>query len=249
MKFLNALVLLAATALAALHTGEERSASQTPSPASAPTAPPSAVPTHNGQPVSGGQNAITYPLGDKDIKAGEPLTIKWSHNYGDKVTLTLRKGGDQNNLDALVDIAKNVDNSGSFTWTPPKELEGAGDYAIEIVSGDAANYSPKFKIDSNGSGLSTTKSAASNTAKETKTSSKTSSSSAPKKTDDSAEDEDEDDDDKEDSKTESESASSTASAARSTSSAAPDDSDSGVAQVRSPLALVVCVVAAVAYFH
>lgn len=52
-------------------------------------------------------------------------------------------------------IAEKYPNQGAFIWTPPTELEGANDYAIQILSEEplTSNYSPRFRIESNGKGL------------------------------------------------------------------------------------------------
>lgn len=72
-----------------------------------------------------------------------------SPNYGDSVTLNLRKGNDVNNLALDSKIAAGIPNSGSYTWTVPKSLDGTT-YAIEIISGNAANYSPQFEVNATG---------------------------------------------------------------------------------------------------
>lgn len=52
-------------------------------------------------------------------------------------------------------IAEDYPNQGAFIWTPPTELEGANDYAVQILSENplTSNYSPRFRIESNGKGL------------------------------------------------------------------------------------------------
>jgi len=99
-------------------------------------------------------NPIRAPLGDTTLKAGEAFTITWSPNAGSEVSLILRKG-ESGSLDTLEVIADKLPNNGAFIWIPSTELEGASDYAIQVVSEDplTSNYSPRFKIDSNGAGL------------------------------------------------------------------------------------------------
>ncbi|TGZ77928.1 hypothetical protein EX30DRAFT_366340 [Ascodesmis nigricans] len=111
---------------------------------------PAAVPSASGAPaLSTGANPITFPLGDEAIKAGESITITWTPTYGSKVDLNLRKGKDPNNLDFESAITSDLTNSGSFTWTVPKGLDGYT-FAIEIISGNAANYSPQFEVNATG---------------------------------------------------------------------------------------------------
>lgn len=50
---------------------------------------------------------------------------------------------------------ENLPNNGAFLWTPSPQLAGDEDYAIQIVSSDplTSNYSPQFKIESDGEGI------------------------------------------------------------------------------------------------
>ncbi|KAA8914981.1 Ser-Thr-rich glycosyl-phosphatidyl-inositol-anchored membrane family-domain-containing protein [Sphaerosporella brunnea] len=206
----------------------------------AATTVPAAVPTTSGDPLSGGANPIRAPLGNVPLVAGDPFTIMWTANYGNTVTLILRQGSDSNNLATVVEIATNIPNSGSFTWTPSKDLKGGSDYAIQIIAGASTNYSPKFEIKSDGKGVgtqtaSTTKS--SSTATSTSTSASKSSSTA------------------------SASATKSASASGSTASTTPSSTSAPITAITdsakgaagkissSPLALVLCIFASLMYFH
>jgi len=222
MRFLKSLLLFASVVLAVPQT------------ATAPPTPTAPSTGSTNAPVSGATNPITYPLGDQPIEAGKAITIKWDPTYGDKLDLVLRRG-DSDNLDTI-DIAKGIPNSGSYTWTPPKQLEAGSDYAIQITAGSATNYSPKFEVSSDGKGLSTTASA-----KSTPTPTPSSKSST----------------DDESSSTE-KSSSTASSEEESSPSATPTtgspikpaaDNNSSANVVRSPLALLVGVVAALAYFN
>jgi len=108
--------------------------------------------------VSAGDNPFHAPLGDAVLTAGQAYTITWTPTSATLVTLTLRKGADEKNLPTLEVIADNLPNNGAFIWVPATQLAGGDDYAIEISSDTpvTTNYSPKFKIDSNGKGFTTT---------------------------------------------------------------------------------------------
>ncbi|KAF8542971.1 Ser-Thr-rich glycosyl-phosphatidyl-inositol-anchored membrane family-domain-containing protein [Trichophaea hybrida] len=190
-------------------------------------------------PVSGSANAITAPLGDTPLVAGKPYTIKWSHNFGDKVTLRLRKGDDSNNLDNVLTIVSDTSNDGEYTWTPPTQLDAGKNYAIEIVANGSANYSPKFEIDSNGSGVSSSK--ASSSAKPTKSGSEYPSSSAKPSASASGS--------AEPSSSASATSTDSSSSAAQTSITAPNEPKSAAGRMSSPLALVLCIVASLVYFH
>lgn len=120
--------------------------------------------------VSG--NPISAPTAGDVVTAGEPVTIVWNPTSEGEVTLVLRKG-DSNALETLDTIAEDIDNSGTYTWTPSDDLVASDDYAIEIRWGDdedyESNYSPKFVVDSDVTEASSTTSAATSTATETAT--------------------------------------------------------------------------------
>ncbi|KAF2427522.1 hypothetical protein EJ08DRAFT_680898 [Tothia fuscella] len=93
------------------------------------------------------------------ISAGAPVTIKWQPNTQGTISLQLRWGAAQN-LEQGTTIVSGIPNSGSYTWTPPKELKAGADYAIQITdSTGQTNYSPQFSIASTGNGLSATSTA------------------------------------------------------------------------------------------
>lgn len=91
-------------------------------------------------------NPITVPAARQITPAGSPLDIKWEPTTSGKVSLTLWKGA-QTNLQNITNIAENIDNSGSYTWTPPKSLDKAADYAIKLDAADGSfQYSSQFEI-------------------------------------------------------------------------------------------------------
>ncbi|RPA74332.1 hypothetical protein BJ508DRAFT_418679 [Ascobolus immersus RN42] len=246
MKFFGSALFAVAT-LASIVSGQQNNV---PGTATAPPAA-SATPTGSAGVSDGlGDNPLSAPTAGDEFKAGKPVTIVWKPTTEGTITLRLRKG-DSNNLDTIQDITKDVPNTGTFTWTPSTKLEGDEDYAIEIIpaSGEP-NYSPKFALDSNGSGLSS-----SSTATTLSTSTKTSTSAKPTETDD------EDDEDKDDDATTTTSKSSTKTTTSDASSKTDDDApvqeddddvpnaNSGAGISSSPMALVLCLAAAVAYLN
>lgn len=133
---------------------------------------PAPVPSASGAPeLSSSTNPITSPLGDKVLKAGEKFEITWIPTYGSTVSLTLRAGSDSNNLDKVGSIVGSTTNDGAYTWTIPADLEEREDYAIEIIAGNTANYSPRFEISKTGEHVEhTTTKSTSSTAKPSSTS-------------------------------------------------------------------------------
>jgi hypothetical protein len=135
----------------------------------------------------------------------------------------------------------NIPNTGSFTWTPSKDLKGDDDYAIQIIAGASTNYSPKFEIKSEGKGLeASTSSTSTKTSSASKTATSTEASTATSET-----------------ASASESAEASASAEESTVpssteepiTAVTDPATGAAGKMSSPLALVLCIVASLVYFH
>lgn len=78
--------------------------------------------------------------------AGVPITLKWSDAAG-PVTITLMNGPIGNLKD--VQTITSGQSSGSFTWTPPKDIP-TDVYALKITDGASTNYSPQFNYVGNG---------------------------------------------------------------------------------------------------
>jgi hypothetical protein len=128
--------------------------------------------------AAAGLNAFITPATSEVVKAGKTYPIAWKNDGGKTVTITLRKG-DSKNLDTLEDIARQVENTGKFTWTPAGDLEKGADYALQIKDDESGeiNYTGLFSIDSDVAPSDKPKSTT--TAKSTTTSSSSSSSSSP----------------------------------------------------------------------
>ncbi|PBP26211.1 hypothetical protein BUE80_DR002829 [Diplocarpon rosae] len=95
------------------------------------------------------QNPFTFTELNS-VTAGQSFTITWAPSTGstDTVTLLLRQG-DEKDLGTVETIAANIQNTGSYVWTPSTSLVNGGDYAFEIVDNgntDIVNYSNQFNI-------------------------------------------------------------------------------------------------------
>jgi len=100
--------------------------------------------------AAAGLNAFIEPAPAQVIEAGKAFSITWKPDGGKTVTITLRKG-DSKNLDFLEDIARQVENTGSLSWTPAGDLAKDVDYALQIkddASGEI-NYTGLFSVNSN----------------------------------------------------------------------------------------------------
>lgn len=118
-------------------------------------------------------NPISQPTIGEVVVAGKPYTIVWDPSGEDEpVTLVLRKGA-TNNLDTLDTIAENIENKGTYSWTPESSLVGDDDYAIEILWGSGEdierNYSPKFVLESDVKETTTTDASSTTAASTTST--------------------------------------------------------------------------------
>ncbi|KAF1967955.1 hypothetical protein BU23DRAFT_558943 [Bimuria novae-zelandiae CBS 107.79] len=97
-------------------------------------------------------NAITAPLIEV-VPAGKPYTITWTADSPNKVSLILLKGPSTNAVFNQI-IVEGIDNTGSYTWTPPTTLEatkGPGGYGIQLIDDVDGHYqySTQFGISNN----------------------------------------------------------------------------------------------------
>ncbi|KAL5397351.1 hypothetical protein PMIN03_012888 [Paraphaeosphaeria minitans] len=86
-------------------------------------------------------NAITAPL-VQTIPAGKPFTITWIADSPNKVSLILLKGPSTNAVFNQI-IVESIDNTGSYTWTPPTSLQGTdgpGGYGIQLIDDVDGHY-------------------------------------------------------------------------------------------------------------
>jgi len=123
-------------------------------------------------------NPIYKPGLNEIVPAGQPYTITWTPTTQDTVTLLLLRGP-SNNVVPLYPIVENIDNTGTYDWTPSTDLQpDTTGYGIQLICDDtgAFQYSTQFGISNPDYTNSTSSSypsstAASNTTMTTKTSS------------------------------------------------------------------------------
>lgn len=78
----------------------------------------------------------------QSIPAGKPFTIQWTADSPNKVSLILLKGPSTNAVFNQI-IVESIDNTGSYTWTPPTSLEGTagpGGYGIQLIDDVDGHY-------------------------------------------------------------------------------------------------------------
>jgi len=200
------------------------------------------------QVASAAINAFITPAEGEVLEGGKTIAVTWKNDGGKKVSITLRKGA-STNLDTIGDIAKSIDNSGSYTWVVPDDIESGADYALMITDLDSeeVNYTGLFSLKTDiAAGEGSDDEETSTTKTTTTANTKTTASAEPTET---VDDEDEEDEEETDAPT-------TTRPARTTSaddeepeeSAAPEDS-SAAALSKSPLAFVVCLVGAFFYLN
>ncbi|KAI9869036.1 MAG: hypothetical protein M1813_002859 [Trichoglossum hirsutum] len=108
-----------------------------------------------------GANPFNIPPSGLSFTAGSPSAITWTPTSQGTITIILRQGSST----ALGDgtpIAKNIANSGSFSWTPPSDIVRGSDYALQIVDDtnpNNINFTPQFVIESTNTVSSVTSSA------------------------------------------------------------------------------------------
>lgn len=81
---------------------------------------------------------IAFSEWPTSLTAGQPVTLKWTGGSDAPATITLRKGESTDLHD--VQVLSSDATNGVFTWTPPADLQNAGDYAFQISQGDEINY-------------------------------------------------------------------------------------------------------------
>ncbi|PWW73748.1 hypothetical protein C7212DRAFT_330315, partial [Tuber magnatum] len=129
--------------------------------------------------VFAAENPISKPDGSAPLVAGESITITWTPTTSGPITLKLRQGPSNDLKDVSVIVAGS-ENSGSYTFTVPKDTPSGDNYAIQISDDKTtdANYTPLLSIKSDVSGSSSSSSAATTSTASSTTSSKSDNSSS-----------------------------------------------------------------------
>ncbi|KAI9934436.1 hypothetical protein ASPWEDRAFT_43847 [Aspergillus wentii DTO 134E9] len=110
-------------------------------------------------------NPFNNPAGGYSFKAGSPTTITWDPTTSGTVSLKLQ-WGNALTPDSGSEIASEIDNSGSYSWTPESSLADRDDYTVEIISDDDSsevNYLPRFSVSGVTGSASTTEAASTTT--------------------------------------------------------------------------------------
>jgi len=98
--------------------------------------------------TSNGPNAFNVPPGGYLLHAGQPTTFTWSNQQGSTVTILLRDGAN-GDLNAGTTVIANLNNKGTYTYTPPANIVEGNSYTLEIIndqSPDETNYTGQFDI-------------------------------------------------------------------------------------------------------
>lgn len=87
-------------------------------------------------------NPISQPGLASIVPAGKPFTVVWEPTTQGSVTLVLLKGPSEN-AEPQYAIAEGVPNSGTYVWTPSKDLEPTEDatgYGIQLICDKNGQY-------------------------------------------------------------------------------------------------------------
>jgi len=93
-------------------------------------------------------NPIDKPGLNEQVPAGQPYTITWTPTTQDTVTLLLLRGP-STNVVPLYPIVENIQNTGTYVWTPSTDLQpDTTGYGIQLICDDtgAYQYSTQFGI-------------------------------------------------------------------------------------------------------
>ena len=79
---------------------------------------------------SGPHITVTTPNGGEKINTGSNYTIKWSASTTGKVSINLYKGSSK-----VKTVAKDIANTGTYSWSVPADLKDGDDYKIQLSDG------------------------------------------------------------------------------------------------------------------
>ncbi|KAB8072086.1 Ser-Thr-rich glycosyl-phosphatidyl-inositol-anchored membrane family-domain-containing protein [Aspergillus leporis] len=118
-------------------------------------------PDYNQSPTG---NPIYTPSLNEQVQAGKPYSITWNPTTQGKVSLVLLRGP-SNNVQPLDTIAEQIDNTGSFTWTPATTLEAdVTHYGLLLVVEGTGQYQYSTQFGISNSNVVSSSSAASSEA-------------------------------------------------------------------------------------
>lgn len=129
--------------------------------------------------VFAAENPISKPDGSVPLVAGETVTITWNPTTSGPITLKLRKGP-SGDLKDVATVVGGYENSGSFTYTIPKNTPSGTDYAFQISDDKTTdvNYTPLLTITSDVAPSSSSSSSTASGSTSSSTGSSTTSSSS-----------------------------------------------------------------------
>lgn len=89
---------------------------------------------------------LSFTSFPEDVSVGEPVTVTWAGGIpSEPVTITLRRGV-SDNLDDVA-VLTSTATGGSYTWDPSEDLADGEDYALMISQGEEVNYTNQFSIE------------------------------------------------------------------------------------------------------
>ncbi|KAF3210853.1 hypothetical protein TWF679_006641 [Orbilia oligospora] len=97
-------------------------------------------------PISG--NVILTPDRDTTLTAGGMIEIFWANTVGANVTIVLLDGA-TNQFEQILTLARNIENTGLFSWYIREDLPPSETYVIRISYDNNPNnysYSERFKV-------------------------------------------------------------------------------------------------------
>lgn len=84
---------------------------------------------------------VTKPAAGKSVRRGSTATINWTGGQpSEKVKIELLKGG------ILASSLGEVNNSGAYNWSVPKEMEKGKDYTLRFTGTSGSTTSESFAV-------------------------------------------------------------------------------------------------------
>ncbi|KAF3913744.1 hypothetical protein AA313_de0207703 [Arthrobotrys entomopaga] len=79
---------------------------------------------------------VTSPSSGDKVIAGQPTTVKWTSDSKGSISLSIC----WNSGNSCKQFAQDLDNTGSYSWTPDSSLQPRSDYYILLVPSDQQQY-------------------------------------------------------------------------------------------------------------
>ncbi|KAI9681138.1 MAG: hypothetical protein M1817_002420 [Caeruleum heppii] len=96
--------------------------------------------------LASAQAILAFTSTPTSVTAGEPVTITYAGGDASAPVSIILRQGSSNDLRTVGTLTSDA-TGGSYTWTPDASLPSGSDYALELRQGDSNNYSGLFSLE------------------------------------------------------------------------------------------------------